>query len=270
MAMIVSGPIIESRGWPYVFYFFGFLGFCWCVLWILIGASSASTSKLISQEELDYIQANTTRTAATQKEIPWKTIFSSVHFWALVINYFTNNWGFYIILTWLPTYLEEELHFDLKENTFISFLPYLAQLLVILPVGRIADFMIEKKIKKTTVRRIFQISGSLLPAIFLSSLCLNPSAEGAVILMICGLGASGLQVAGSGVNHLDIGPNYAGVILGISNCVGTLPGIVGVLLTGFILEKTHSWCLVFLITSMIYIFGAIEWMILGTGDLVFP
>jgi len=156
MAMIVSGPIIESRGWPYVFYFFGFLGFCWCVLWILIGASSASTSKLISQEELDYIQANTTRTAATQKEIPWKTIFSSVHFWALVINYFTNNWGFYIILTWLPTYLEEELHFDLKENTFISFLPYLAQLLVILPVGRIADFMIEKKIKKPQLEEYFK------------------------------------------------------------------------------------------------------------------
>jgi sugar phosphate permease len=99
----------------------------------------------------------------TQKDIPWKLILTTPAVWAIIINNFTSelkmnlmnlylfildNWGFYIILTWLPTYLEEELHFDLHENTAISFLPYLAQFVGTLSVGRLADFLIQKVIQK--------------------------------------------------------------------------------------------------------------------------
>jgi ACS family sodium-dependent inorganic phosphate cotransporter len=76
-------------------------------------------------------------------------------------------------------------------------------------------------------------------------------------------------LSGFGVNHLDIGPRYAGILLGFSNTAGTIPGILGVTLTGMILDATGSWQLVFMISAGIYVFGALVWLIFATGERVF-
>ena len=48
-----------------------------------------------------------------------------------------------------------------------------------------------------------------------------------------------------------------------------LAGILGVTLTGMILDATGSWQLVFLISAGIYIVGAIVWLLFATGERVF-
>lgn len=39
------------------------------------------------------------------------------------------------------------------------------------------------------------------------------------------------------VNHLDIAPQYASLIMGLSNTVATIPGIVSPVITGFIVQN---------------------------------
>ena len=46
-------------------------------------------------------------------------------------------------------------------------------------------------------------------------------------LLTAGVGFGGLGLAGHAVNHIDLAPRFAGVLMGISNCVGTVPGIIG-------------------------------------------
>lgn len=43
-----------------------------------------------------------------------------------------------------------------------------------------------------------------------------------------------LIILTSGVNHLDIAPNYASILMGVSNTIGSIPGIVSPLITGVI------------------------------------
>lgn len=50
------------------------------------------------------------------------------------------------------------------------------------------------------------------------------------------LGCLGTARGGFSVNHMDIAPKYAGVVMGISNTAGTLAGIIGVAATGWMLE----------------------------------
>lgn len=45
-----------------------------------------------------------------------------------------------------------------------------------------------------------------------------------VILLCIGVGSMGGVLGGVLVNLLDIAPNYAGVLMGITNCAGTIPG----------------------------------------------
>jgi ACS family sodium-dependent inorganic phosphate cotransporter len=43
-----------------------------------------------------------------------------------------------------------------------------------------------------------------------------------------------------GVNHLDVAPKYAAILMGISNTVGTIPGILSPALTGAIVHDRVS------------------------------
>lgn len=42
------------------------------------------------------------------------------------------------------------------------------------------------------------------------------------------------------VNHLDIAPQHASVLMGIANTFGTIPGIVSPTLTGYIVQHSVS------------------------------
>lgn len=48
-------------------------------------------------------------------EIPWKSVFTSVPVYALILAHFGQNFGYFMLLTELPTYLEQALHFDIKQ-----------------------------------------------------------------------------------------------------------------------------------------------------------
>jgi cyanate permease len=36
-------------------------------------------------------------------------------------------------------------------------------------------------------------------------------------------------------------PRYASILLGMTNTVGAFPGVIGVPLTGYLLERTDNW-----------------------------
>jgi len=72
----------------------------------------------------------------------------------------------------------------------------------------------------------------------------------------------------SAVNHIDISPKFASILMGFSNTFATLPGIFGVYATGAILESTHSWPFVFLLASGVYVVGAVIFVIFAKGSPV--
>jgi hypothetical protein len=61
-------------------------------------------------------------------------------------------------------------------------------------------------------------------------------------------GCLGFSRGGFSVNHMDIAPKYAGMVMGISNTAGTVSGVIGVAVTGAILDrwggadKVAGWC----------------------------
>lgn len=49
----------------------------------------------------------------------------------------------------------------------------------------------------------------------------------AVLLLTIAVGSLGFALAGFNVNHLDIAPRFAGILMGITNTAATIPGFVG-------------------------------------------
>uniref|UniRef100_A0A667WQU3 Sialin n=1 Tax=Myripristis murdjan TaxID=586833 RepID=A0A667WQU3_9TELE len=272
VALPLTGYIAQSLGWPAVFYLCGGAGCLWAVFWFIFVSDDPRTHRRISEQERDYI-INSIGPQGTAHgwSVPVLPMVLSVPLWAIILSQMCANWSYYTLLTSLPTYMDNVLHFELKSNAFLSALPYLGGWLFSVLSGVVADSLIARRVLGVTaVRKIFTLTGLLLPAGFLVAVSYTGcSGMLAVTLLTISSTVGGTSAAGVFINQIDIAPRYAGVLLGITNTFGTIPGILAPIVTGYLTED-HSlagWRKVFWVAAGICACGALIFTIFGSGKL---
>ena len=265
-AIIVTPWLAVEYGWPSVFYVFGAVGIVWLVFWRMLVTDTPALDKRMGESERALFQQEEEQ--GGNKAIPWREILTQKPVWAIIIAHFSNNWGLYVLLSWLPSYFSSQLGIGLRSVWIYVAPPWIAAFIMGNLVGVLADRLIEKGWTVTRVRRFMQAIGSAGPALALIALASVKDANTAVILLTLSMGLSSFSFAGFATNHLDIAPRHAGIIFGISNTAGTLPGIIGVALTGLMVESTGSYASAFYLTAGVYALGLIVWQLFSTGERV--
>ncbi|KAH9701637.1 Sodium-dependent phosphate transport protein 1 [Citrus sinensis] len=263
--------LIHRFGWPSVFYSFGSLGTVWFTVWLSKAHSSPAEDPQLRPAEKKLI-VSSCASKEPVKTIPWGLILSKPPVWALIVSHFCHNWGTFILLTWMPTYYNQVLHFNLTESGLFCVLPWLTMAFSANLGGWIADTLVSKGLSVTTVRKIMQSIGFLGPAFFLTQLSHVDSPAMAVLCMACSQGTDAFSQSGLYSNHQDIAPRYSGVLLGLSNTAGVLAGVFGTAATGYILQHgqdcCRSWDDVFKVSVGLYLVGTAVWNLFSTGEKV--
>ena len=257
--------IMTRFSWPWVFYIFGALGLVWSVAWYLLMTNNPEDHPRISSEELTHILQGQKATPQAQA-IPWSRILHEPAFWALLSAHFCTNWTWYTFLTWLPVYLVQARGFSLQEMGIYAMFPYLAMLVFGNGSAWIADGMIQRGTSTTFVRKFWQTVAFVGAALFLYLLSLTASPALAVMHITLGLGFLACFSPGMGINHLDIGPKYAGALVGMTNTAATIPGILAPIITGFIVKYTGDWNMVFYVAIGVMLVGAVIFDLFATGE----
>jgi len=135
--------------------------------------------------------------------------------------------------------------------------------------GWLADNLIRRGFNKTRVRKIMQTLGFGGSVAVLAVVGYVESVPLAIALISLGDIFGVAMTGGFGVNHLDIAPKGAGVIMGLSNTAGAIPGIIGVYISALILEVTGSWALVFQAEAGVLVFGLIFYFIFVRAEKLF-
>ena len=135
--------------------------------------------------------------------------------------------------------------------------------------GWMADALIRRGMETTRVRKLLQAVGFGGSAAVLAVVGYVESVPLAIALMSLGNVFGGAMSGGFGVNHLDIAPRGAGIIMGLSNTAATIPGIVGVYISGLILEATGSWVLVFQTAAGVLTFGMVFYLLFASSRQLF-
>lgn len=76
--------------------------------------------------------------------------------------------------------------------------------------------------------------GCLLAGVFIVATGYTQQRRTSVIFLVLGVGFSGLNAIGYAVNHLDIGPPFAGILMGLTNTFASTPGFISPQITGFV------------------------------------
>ncbi|CAG2055837.1 unnamed protein product, partial [Timema podura] len=333
VSLPICGILANELGWPSIFYVFGVVGLIWFIIWMYVVKEGPEMDPKISPQELDYLQ---NILGQTDKNLvhPWRKFFTSMPVWAVIVAHFCENWGFYTLLTQLPTFMKDALEFNLKKAGFMSALPYLVMAIVLSFSGQLADYLItnkylntsqincmryeamtggfsvkqrldrfpplEKKIVYTcsfedilqevwakyshhfivcdnnflwqeniftslrhqnirdfdfvikgykyiqnvlkicsnrNVRKLFTCSAFMGQAVFMLMTCFLLTPTGAVSCLTAAVGLGAFAWSGFSVNHLDIAPQHASVLMGLSNTMATLPGIISPSITGILVQN---------------------------------
>ncbi|KAL5282192.1 hypothetical protein ACFFRR_005424 [Megaselia abdita] len=238
ISILLSGVIAANCGWEAVFYIMGGLSAIWMILWIILIQDSPNTQPFISQEERDLInsQLGQKSTKATAKNhIPWKKVFTSIPFLAILIAHVCSNWGWYMFLIEIPFYMKQVLKFNVSSNAVASAVPYFPLLILSIVISKLLDTLKEKrKITTTFARKASTSLCSIIPGLCLIILCyIGCKHTLAVIVMSFGIIAMGGMFSGFLTNHIDIAPNFAGTLVAITNSAATIPGIIVPIFVGF-------------------------------------
>jgi len=178
-----------------------------------------------------------------------------------MFTHFANNWFHYTMLAWLPTYFTDTLSVDLMHAAQTALLPPLAGIAASAVAGPTADALVTRGLPTGVVRKLAQCTAFLVPSAFLIMACTPEIADSTVLTVASitlALGISSFSLAGLYCTHQDMSPKYAPAMLGLTNTVGAIPGIIGVSTVGWIFDETESWELALFAPSAFFmIVGAI-------------
>ena len=250
--------LIETAGWPSYFFAIGILAYLWSYLLrrngqIMVEKDAKSVSKL-------------SKPLPTREPVPWLLLFSKVETWALLVVYFGNNFCFYNLLSWLPIYFHET--FPHSKGWVFNVVPWMASFIVAIFSGSIARSLISNNFSVTFVRKMSTALALYGGGSFLLLLDFAETFEQALFLMSIVVGLMAFSNVGPVQNSQDLAPKYAGALYGVMNSFGAFSGVVGVYVSGHLLEAMGKWSAVFHLSSLASFIGCTVFLLFGTGERI--
>lgn len=267
-ALSTTGLLIVHYGWPSVFYAFGAFGLIFALFWVWLVHASPAAHPTISEGERALLAPLAIGDAQAKTPVPWGLLLSHKAVWAIIVNHFCANWTLYLMLSWLPSYFRDTLHLSVTNSGLFSILPWICQFAIGNFAAHVADRMIAGGADVTRVRKIMQCGGLIGAALSLLAAS-QATTPGFALFTICAaLGLGAMCWAGFYANYLDVAPEHADILYGIGNIGGTIPGALGAVITGWLLDVTGGYTATFVLAAAISAFGALVWVAWGTGERI--
>ena len=243
--------IVLAFDWRMAFYLTGIFGIVWVIAWWAIYRSPGEHSR-VTAAELAYIQQDPADPATP---IGWAKLLTMRETWAFALGKFFIDPIWWFFLFWLPGYLFERYDLDLK-----TFGLPLAAIYLISDGGSIAGGWLSSRLIRTGKSVNYARKITML----ICAICIAPiyfaqdisSVWGAVLLI--GIATAGHQAFSANLYTLpsDLFPRAAvGSVVGIGGTVGAVGGMSMALFTGYILDATKSYSLLFAICASAYFFA---------------
>jgi sugar phosphate permease len=240
----VIGLLMLRFGWRWSFAATGFISLLYFVLFYVF-YRNPSEDLALSPEEREFIReggAQPEDQLRAAKGAPLGYLLRQRKVWGLVLGFASYNYTFYLLLTWLPSYLSSTHHVDLLHSSLYTSVPWLfATFTDILMGGWLVDKLVQSGRDPSFVRKAILIGGTTLGLGMLGAAYAQSTIVALVWISLAIGGLSAASPVGWSIPSLIAPRESVGTLGGILNFGNQLSAIAAPIVTGYVAQTTHSF-----------------------------
>ncbi|EDW85863.1 uncharacterized protein Dwil_GK23292 [Drosophila willistoni] len=270
----IFGYIIDLIGWESVYYVSGVVGTFWFISWQFLVFDSPAEHPRIDESERRYIEKSLGASVQNTNPgpTPWREIVTSRPVWMNVVAQWGGIWGLFTLMTHGPTYFRIIHHWDVKATGFLSGLPHLMRMLFAYGFSMFADYLLRtERVSRTNVRKLATAVCCLLKGLVVLALAyFGYNSTAAIVLVTVATMVHGAVSSGPLASVVDLAPNYAGIVLGVSGAIGGMPGFISPFIVGLLTQGNQTieaWKHVFQLTAAMLIGSGILYVLFSDSTL---
>jgi MFS family permease len=252
------GLLLVYFGWRWNFAATGFISLLYFALFYAI-YRNPSEDKLLTDAEREFIErggAQPEDRARAAKGAPLGYLLRQRKVCGLALGFASYNYTFYLLLTWLPSYLSTMHHVDLLHSALYTSVPWLFATLTDLVVGGwLVDALIQRGWNPVRVRQVVLIGGTICGLGILGAARAHGPAAALFWISISIGGLSAASPVGWSIPSLIAPRESVGTFGGILNFGNQLAGIAAPIVTGYVVQATHSFSWAFGAATVFLLIG---------------
>jgi ACS family D-galactonate transporter-like MFS transporter len=258
------GILLIHVGWRWSFAATGAISLLYLLLFRRVYCEPEEDAELSDAERhlIAEIRANEPP-AASGPELSLGALLRQRKVIGLSLGFGAYNYVFYLLLTWLPSYLSMALHIDLLHSFLYTGVPWLIATATDLFVGgMLVDALVSRGWNAELVRKIVLVVGTACGLGILGAAHAHSAMRALAWISLSIGGLAAAAPVGWSIPALIAPRASVGKVGGIVNFVCQVSGITAQILTGYIVRATHSYALAFGISAMYLLLGIAGYLVL--------
>jgi ACS family hexuronate transporter-like MFS transporter len=260
----IAGPIVgfmaAAFGWRVPFVVIMLIGFVWVVAWYVLVTDEPGQNRRVSQDELRSIQADGGSAAAEEEQSVQKLAhyLLSPAILATAMAFFASNYILYFFLSWMPSYLTDVRHLNIKTMSVLTVVPWTFGL-----IGSVGSGILSDAILRRTGRAVFARKIMIVVGLAVAALCLFMGTQVASTFMAIALMSSAIAVMNAtpaacwALLQTTVPARRIGGVGGYVHFLSNLAGVIGPAITGFIIQYGGGYNSSFLLAGLVSVAGAL-------------
>ena len=259
LATLAAPFFMETYGWKPVFGVCGLFGVVWAIVFVIYFRERPKEHPHANQAEIDLVGEADSK-SKDEPKFPLRVLATNANMWGMSLAQFFGAMGFYLYITWFPTYLREQYGFDMSEAGVLTGAPILGGFLGTAVGGPLVDWLFAVTGSLRWSRRGVWLVGKTSCGVLFLVAAQIQDAHGAVAVIACAAFVSDATGPANWAMVTDVGRRHAGVVYGVQNTAGCVGAGICPLLVPAIVEWSGSWDAVLPVFGCIFFACAASWL----------
>ncbi|KAG0712781.1 Sialin [Chionoecetes opilio] len=259
LTMAITGVVIDFFGWEAAFYIPGTICLLWALCWFVLVADSPSQHPRSASRRSRYIESCVRESGTSRKrpkKIPGVPVVLAYPLGLPWVSMLGNLWLY--LANQLPNVYEERPGFSIKENGFLSSLPFLCRYIGGLCFSTLGDWLLSSgRISVITCRRVSSVAAMIVPALLCIATAYSGCSAILAITFLCIVTFNnGAVVNSTLVNLTELSPNFSGTVFGLANTAAAITMFLSPICVGAIIQGQQTlaqWKKVFWMAVPMYL-----------------
>jgi ACS family D-galactonate transporter-like MFS transporter len=268
----ILGFLLWRFGWRWNFAATGFISLLYFILFFIY-YRNPSEDKSLSAAERNFIRnggAQPEDRVRAAKGAPLGYLLRQKKVWGLLLGFASYNYTFYLLLTWLPSYLSSAHRVDLLHSSLYTSVPWLfATFTDILIGGWLVDKLIKRGGSSSFIRQTVLVGGTTIGLGMFGAAYAHSLTSAVIWISLAIGGLSAAAPVGWSIPSLIAPRESVGTLGGIMNFGSQISAISAPIATGYIAQATHSFFWAFGAAGVFLVAGICGYLfLLGRIDVI--